>query len=161
MKSMKIDINKIIALELRNKHGKRFSNTRIQFIADYLRIDFDFLLELNEKYKKVWYISLDGKTRLVYAIDATTIGANYVFEPFDLTDSDKETIKSMKSVDVPNTPQGKKNKVSKTNEVSNIFIEDLIGDIDLDVDTILDKISATGMKSLSKRELEFLNGLSK
>ena len=47
--------------------------------------------------------------------------------------------------------------------VSNVFIEDLIAEFDvvLDVDTILEKISATGMKSLTKAELDFLNSLSK
>ena len=44
-------------------------------------------------------------------------------------------------------------------EVSNVFIEDLIADFDvvLDVDTILDKITNKGMKSLTKVELDFLN----
>jgi hypothetical protein len=54
-------------------------------------------------------------------------------------------------------------KVDNTVEVSNVFIEDLIAEFDvvLDVDTILEKISATGMKSLTKAELDFLNSLSK
>jgi hypothetical protein len=52
-------------------------------------------------------------------------------------------------------------KVDDVVEVSNVFIEDLISDFDvvLDTDTILEKISATGMKSLTKAELDFLNSL--
>jgi len=52
-------------------------------------------------------------------------------------------------------------KVDDVVEVSNVFIEDLISDLDvvLDTDTILEKISATGMKSLTKAELDFLNSL--
>ena len=54
-------------------------------------------------------------------------------------------------------------KVDNTVEVSNVTIDDLIAEFDvvLDVDTILEKISATGMKSLTKAELDFLNSLSK
>lgn len=159
MKAMKININKIVHLELRNKHGKKFSNTRIRFIADYLKIDGKFLIELSDKYKNIWYASIDKTTHLVYAIGADTCESPYSFQPFDVEYID---IKDIKAVEVPKTPtQTKKEKVAKTNEISNIFIEDLIGNVDLDVDTILDKISATGMVSLTKRELEFLNNLSK
>lgn len=159
MKAMNIDINKIVALDLRNKHGKRFSNTRIKFIADYLKIDGDFLVELHEKYNKIWFISIDGYTHLVYALVGDV--SMYSFG-FNLTEAEADTVKAMTSVEVPSTPaQTKKVKVAKTNEVTNVFIEDLIGSVDLDVDDILDKISATGMASLTKRELEFLNNLSK
>jgi hypothetical protein len=159
MKAMKININKIVHLELRNKHGKKFSNTRIRFIADYLKIDGKFLIELSDKYKNIWYASIDKTTHLVYAIGADTCESPYSFQPFDVEYID---IKDIKAVEVPKTStQTKKEKVAKTNEISNIFIEDLIGNVDLDVDTILDKISATGMVSLTKRELEFLNNLSK
>ena len=161
MKIMNIDINKIVHLELRNKHGKKFSNTRVRFIADYLKIDSRFLIDLSDKYKNIWYTSIDKTTHLVYAICDDTYESPYSFQPFNLEYSD---VRDIKSVEVPKTPtQTKKTKVTKTNEISKIFIEDLIGnvDLDLDVDDILDKISATGMASLTKRELEFLNSLSK
>lgn len=159
MKAMNIDINKIVALDLRNKHGKRLSNTRIKFIAEYLKISADFLVELHEKYTKIWFINVDGYTHLVYALVGDI--SMYSFG-FKLTEVEADTVKAMTSVQVPKTPtQTKKAKVVKTNEVSSVFIEDLIGSVELDVDTILDKISATGMASLTKRELEFLNNLSK
>ena len=159
MKAMNIDINKIVHLELRNKHGKKFSNTRVRFIADYLKIDGDFLIDLSDKYKNIWYASIDKTTHLVYAIGADACESPYSFQPFNVEYSD---VKDIKSVEVPKTPtQTKKTKVVKTNELSEIFIEDLIGNVDLDVDDILDKISDTGMASLTKRELEFLNSLSK
>jgi hypothetical protein len=159
MKAMNIDINKIVHLELRNKNGKKFSNTRVSFIADYLKVDGDFLIDLSDKYKSIWYVSIDKTTHLVYAIGADTCESTYSFQPFNVEYSD---VKDIKAVEVPKTPaQTKKTKVAKTNEVSNVFIEDLIGSVDLDVDDILDKISATGMKSLTKREVEFLNNLSK
>jgi len=159
MKAMNIDINKIVHLELRSKHGKKFSDARIKFIADFLSIDSDFLVDLSNKYKSIWYASIDKTTHLVYAIGADTCESTYSFQPFNVEYSD---VKDIKVVEVPKTPaQTKKSKVAKTNEVSNVFIEDLIGSVDLDVDDILDKISATGMASLTKRELEFLNNLSK
>ena len=159
MKAMNIDINKIVNLDLRNKHGKKFSNTRLRFIADYLKIDGDFLVDLSEKYKKIWFISIDSTTHLVYALTADIYESGYSFKPFNL---DYDDVRDIKVVEVPKTSaQTKKVKVVKTNEVSNIFIEDLIGSVDLDVDTILDKISDTGMASLTKREVEFLNSLSK
>ena len=155
MKAMNIDINKIVHLDLRSKNGKKFSNTRLEFIADFLSIDANFLIDLSDKYDNVWLINGDV-TSLVYA----TCGVSaYSFQPFNV---EYDVVKDIKAVEVPKTPaQTKKVKVSKTNEVSNVFIEDLIGSVDLDVDDILDKISATGMTSLTKRELEFLNNLSK
>jgi hypothetical protein len=159
MKAMNIDINKIVHLDLRNKNGKKFSNTRLEFIADFLSIDTNFLIDLSDKYKNIWYASIDKTTHLVYAIGADTCESPYSFQPFNVEYSD---VKDIKAVEVPKTPaQTKKVKVAKINEVSNVFIEDLIGSVDLDVDDILDKISATGMASLTKRELEFLNNLSK
>jgi hypothetical protein len=163
MKAMNIDIDKIVHLELRNKNGKKFSNTRIKFIADYLKLDGDFLANLVEEYTTIWFIYDGGDTNLVMA-KTGEIGL-CVFQPYSksLTDADYDVIKAIDSVEVPKTPaQTKKVKVVKTNEVSNIFIEDLIGNVEeLDVDTILDKISSTGMTSLTKREVEFLNNLSK
>ena len=155
MKAMNIDINKIVHLDLRSKNGKKFSNTRLEFIADFLSIDANFLIDLSDKYDNVWLINGDV-TSLVYA----TCGVSaYSFQPFNV---EYDVVKDIKAVEVPKTPaQTKKVKVVKTNEVSNVFIEDLIGSVDLDVDDILDKISATGMTSLTKRELEFLNNLSK
>lgn len=154
MKAMNIDITKIVHLNLRNKNGKKFSNTRLEFIADFLSIDDNFLISMSDKYDNIWFINTDV-TSVVFA----TCGVStYSFQPFNV---EYDFVKDIKSVDVPKTTQTKKVKVAKTNEVSNVFIEDLIGSVDLDVDDILDKISATGMKSLTKRELEFLNNLSK
>lgn len=153
---MNIDINKIVHLELRNKHGKKFSNTRLKFIADFLSIDSDFLISLSDDYDNIWFIIDSNFTKLVFA---TYENSTYSFQPFDV---DFEFVRDIKSIEVPKTPvQTKKVKTVKTNEVSNVFIEDLIGDSHLDVDTILDKINAGGMKSLTKAELDFLNNLSK
>jgi hypothetical protein len=60
---------------------------------------------------------------------------------------------------MPKAPRVVETKVDNTVEVSNVFIEDLIADFDvvLDVDTILEKITNKGMKSLTKVELDFLN----
>ena len=165
MKAMNIDITKIVHLDLRNKNGKKFSNTRIKFIADHLKLDTDFLFSLVEKFKTVWFIYDNDNTNLVLARTGD-IGLT-VFQPYSkiLTDSDYDFIKAIIPVEIPKTPAQTKKvkevKVVKTNEVSNIFIEDLIGNVELDVDVILDKISATGMTSLTKRELEFLNNLNK
>ncbi len=154
MKAMNIDITKIVHLNLRNKNGKKFSNTRLEFIADFLSIDDNFLISMSDKYDNIWFINTDV-TSVVFA----TCGVStYSFQPFNV---EYDVVKDIKPVDVPKTTQTKKVKVSKTNEVSNVFIEDLIGSVDLDVDDILDKISAKGMASLTKRELEFLNNLSK
>jgi hypothetical protein len=138
---------------------KSFLTQELDLLPIILKLIVDFLIDLSDKYKNIWYTSIDKTTHLVYAICDDTYESPYSFQPFNLEYSD---VRDIKSVEVPKTPtQTKKEKVVKTNEISNIFIEDLIGDVDLDVDTILDKISATGMASLTKRELEFLNNLSK
>lgn len=150
---MDIDISKLVYLELRNKHGKKFSNTRLKFIGNYLGINCEFLIELSEKYKKIWFIKIDSITNLVYAITSDIYEGLYVFEPFNLSEHDRDIAMSMNSVYVPkSTPQTKKIKDSKTNEVI---------DIQLDLDTILDKISKDGVVSLTKKEINFLDSFSK
>lgn len=164
---MNIDIKNVFRLELRDKNGKSFSNTRLKFMAEFLSMDADFLVGLSSKYKTIWFTNKENKdgiyTSLVYAVSADVYSSFFVFKPYDeISDDLANAIKNIDSLSIPNTPkQNKKKKSVKVNEVSNIFIEDLIGDVELDVDTILDKISNEGMSSLTKRELEFLNNLSK
>ena len=83
-----------------------------------------------------------------------------------ITKREKDALLKITPIKTPKMPKATKavdTKVDNTVEVSNVFIEDLIAEFDvvLDVDTILEKISATGMKSLTKAELDFLNSLSK
>ena len=68
-------------------------------------------------------------------------------------------IQPIKTPKMPKAPRVVETKVDNNFEVSNVFIEDLIADFDvvLDVDTILEKITNKGMKSLTKVELDFLN----
>jgi hypothetical protein len=83
-----------------------------------------------------------------------------------ITKREKDTLLKITPIKTPKMPKATKvvdTKVDNTVEVSNVNIDDLIAEFDvvLDVDTILEKISATGMKSLTKAELDFLNDLSK
>jgi hypothetical protein len=139
-----VDINKVIYLELRNKHGKKFSNTRLRFIASYLNIDSDWIIGLSEKYDKVWIDKSDTEFSIIYAKHGYSFSVCEAY--WDLPESVEAAIKSKTPVFIPPTPpQQKKVKVPKK----------------LDLDTILDKITAKGIASLTESELNFLDELSK
>ena len=82
-----------------------------------------------------------------------------------ITKKEKDALLKITPIKTPKMPKATKvdTKVDNTVEVSNVFIEDLIAEFDvvLDVDTILEKISMFGIKSLNKKELDFLNSFSK
>jgi hypothetical protein len=161
-----VDINKVICLELRNKHGNRLSDTRLKFISDYLSINFNWLIRLSKEYDKVWIDDCDKNFNLIYVKKDNSLS---VYKPYDnLPQSLKESIVNKTPVSIPpnkshkevNRPQKEVNRPRKE-EVSNLLIDDLINEMNLDLDTILDKITASGIGSLTKSELNFLDTLSK
>ena len=155
-----MNIQNIVCIDLRTLNGKSLDR-----VAKANNISFESLEALKkEGVVKVW-------------IDLATDNRNYVAFLFkgekDITVKpaycpiSKREIKALVNI----TPYVYKKDV-KVNvdvkeannvEISNVTIDDLIADFDvvLDVDTILEKISDTGMKSLTKAELDFLNNLSK
>jgi hypothetical protein len=133
----------------------------LKAISEVYKLDFNGLIQSKEFSDKIW-VETNGD----YAIAFVTNGGdgeaivNSKFCP--ITKKEKDAlykIQPIKTPKMPKTPRVVETKVDNTVEVSNVFIEDLIADFDvvLDVDTILEKITNKGMKSLTKVELDFLN----
>lgn len=159
-----IDLSSVIRLELRNKHGHKLNSMKLKSISRILAIDFDHLQLLNGTCKRIWFIPDGIKIDLICAVyDSSDVyeippiffsgfetpsqeilKALLSMDPTDIFEMDKKEVDSNKG-QIP-TPKSKAKSPKKEK---------------LDVDTILDKINETGMDSLTSRELEFLNSLSK
>jgi hypothetical protein len=143
----------IVCIELRTLNGKSLDR-----VAEANNISFESLDALKkEGVVKVWIdINTTNRSYVAFLMkgekDITVKPAYCPISKREIKALANMTPFVYKKVDV---------KVDDVVEVSNVFIEDLISDLDvvLDTDTILEKISATGMKSLTKAELDFLNSL--
>jgi hypothetical protein len=143
----------IVCIELRTLNGKSLDR-----VAEANNISFESLDALKkEGVVKVWIdINTTNRSYVAFLMkgekDITVKPAYCPISKREIKALANMTPFVYKKVDV---------KVDDVVEVSNVFIEDLISDFDvvLDTDTILEKISATGMKSLTKAELDFLNSL--
>jgi hypothetical protein len=143
----------IVCIELRTLNGKSLDR-----VAEANNISFESLDALKkEGVVKVWIdINTTNRSYVAFLMkgekDITVKPAYCPISKREIKALVNMTPFVYKKVDV---------KVDDVVEVSNVFIEDLISDFDvvLDTDTILEKISATGMKSLTKAELDFLNSL--
>ena len=152
---MKFDINKVICISL-----KSHNDQQLRAISEVYKLDFNTLVKVKACSSKIW-IEAGGD----YAIAFITVDNDVpqVSENFcPLTKREKDAlfkIQPIKTPKMPKAPRVVETKVDNNVEVYNVLIEDLITNFDvvLDVDTILEKITAKGMKSLTKVELDFLN----
>ncbi len=153
---MKFDINKVICISL-----KSHNDQQLKAISEVYKLDFDALITVKEHSSKIW-VESNGEYVIAF-INKFGDSNPTVSDKFcPITKKERDTllkIQPIKTPKMPKAPRVVETKVDNTVEVSNVFIEDLIADFDvvLDVDTILDKITNKGMKSLTKVELDFLN----
>lgn len=153
---MKFDINKVICISL-----KSHNDQQLKAISEVYKLDFDGLVKIKESSSKIW-VEVGGEYVIAFSVNSGD-GAPEVSDKFcPITKREKDSllkIQPIKTPKMPKSPRVVETKVENNVEVSNVFIEDLIADFDvvLDVDTILDKITNKGMKSLTKVELDFLN----
>jgi len=155
---MKFDINKVICISL-----KSHNDQQLKAISEVYKLDFNALVTVKGTSAKIW-VEAGGDYVIAFVNSVGDTTVNSIFCP--ITKKEKDALLKITPIKTPKMPKATKvvdTKVDNTVEVSNVFIEDLIAEFDvvLDVDTILEKISATGMKSLTKAELDFLNSLSK
>jgi Trk K+ transport system NAD-binding subunit len=155
---MKFDINKVICISL-----KSHNDQQLKAISEVYKLDFNALVTVKGTSPKIW-VEAGGDYVIAFVNSVGDTTVNSIFCP--ITKREKDALLKITPIKTPKMPKATKvvdTKVDNTVEVSNVFIEDLIAEFDvvLDVDTILEKISATGMKSLTKAELDFLNSLSK
>jgi hypothetical protein len=155
---MKFDINKVICISL-----KSHNEQQLKAISEVYKLDFNALVTLKDCSSKIW-VEAGGDYIIAFVNSTGDATVNSMFCP--ITKKEKDALYKIQPIKTPKMPKATKvvdNKVDNVVEVSNVTIDDVIAEFDvvLDVDTILEKISATGMKSLTKAELDFLNDLSK
>ena len=152
---MKFNINKVICINL-----KSHNDQQLKAISEVYKLDFKTMVEIKSDLSKIW-VEASGDYLIAFTTtDSDTPQIATRFCP--ITKKEKDAlykIQPIKTPKMPKSPRVVETKVENNVEVSNVTIEDLIAEFDvvLDVDTILDKITNKGMKSLTKVELDFLN----
>jgi hypothetical protein len=157
---MKFDINKVICISL-----KSHNDQQLKAISEVYKLDFNTLIDIKSDLSKIW-VEASGDYLIAFVANSGD-GSPVIAKRYcPITKREKDALLKITPIKTPKMPKATKvadTKVDNTVEISNVTIDDLIAEFDvvLDVDTILEKISATGMKSLTKAELDFLNSLSK
>ncbi len=152
---MKFNINKVICISL-----KSHNEQQLKAISEVYKLDFNTMVELKSDASKIW-VEAGGDYLIAFTTtDSDTPQIATRFCP--ITKKEKDALYKIQPIKTPKMPKATKvveTKVENNVEVSNVTIDDLIAEFDvvLDVDTILDKITNKGMKSLTKAELDFLN----
>lgn len=147
----------ILCIELRTLNGKSLDR-----VAESNNVSFESLEALKkEGVVKVWIdMSTDNRKFVAFLLKGEK---NITVKPAYCPISKREikALTNMSPFVYTKVDKVVDTKVENQIEISDINIDDLIADFDvvLDTDTILEKISATGMKSLTKAELDFLNNL--
>lgn len=153
-----MNLDTIIYLILRNKHGHKLTDKKIRLISDSLGIDFDQLQMINESYSGVWFTK-DVTRMEIICLTYPGISKPHFFSGYlNLTKEVSDKILSMKPTEVFNNlkvvkPVGEPvmepvvKPVMKVKEV-------------LEMDAILDKINEMGIGSLTVNEFEYLKSLS-
>lgn len=161
---MKFDINKVICISL-----KSHNDQQLKAISEVYKLDFKTLVDVKSDLSKIW-IEQGGDYAIAFITndnDVPQIATRFC----PITKREKDALLKIKPVKTPKMPKSTNdvdntdNVSESTVELSDVSIDDLINGFDveedLDVDKILDKISANGMSSLTKSELDFLNTMSK
>jgi len=154
MKSLNLD--NVIHLELRNKHGHKLTNKKLQSISDSLEIDFEQLLMFNDTYQKVWFMKVGSRMEVICVIYD---GGDKLWFLSDYEGVSPDRILSIKPTEVVNKPREIK-VLPKIPTILEVKPKKTRPEV-LDLDAILDKINESGIGSLTVGELEYLNGLSK
>ncbi len=139
-----INLKNVICISL-----KSHTENQLDAIGATYDIDHEFLCKMkNDGCKKLW-IHIGGGY-VIAGLDTDNIDDVYFSPQYHpvLTSKIRKAVLSIKPVKVPKMPSFAKVKVEKK-QVEKVKVE-------LTVDGVLDKISAFGMDSLTKEELNFL-----
>jgi hypothetical protein len=153
-----INLKKVICISL-----KSHTEDQLDAIAATYDISWESLCDAKKGGTKKLWIHIGGGL-VIAGLDTENIEDVYFSKDYlpILTAKIRKAVLAIRPVKVPKMPTWAKvdNKSKVENEIEGIDISELF-DLNLDVDTILDKISAKGMASLTKKELEFLKENSK
>jgi hypothetical protein len=146
---MKDNLNKAFCINLKGHDEKQ-----LYAISEVYNIGFEFLKDLKTKYERIWVVKETESDGVYNNVIATmcrdksgSIYYRYPNSNYDIKDI-KKVVQSVKPIKVPKLPTHLKSKIYPK-EVRN-----------LDLDSILDKISISGMESLTQKELKFLEKAS-
>lgn len=149
-----LDISKIICISLKSHNEKQ-----LLAVAATYNISFEDLLKFKKDgVYKIW-IPVGGGV-VVAGLDTSNIDDVY-FSPeyLPMTSKVRKQILAIRPVNTPKMPKDTKIQIN-SNELKSETLKDK-QNVVLDVDVILDKISASGISSLLKEELDFLNKFGK
>ena len=150
LKHIQVDLSKIIRIRL------TLDNKALTNIAEQYGINPDFLISLKSDNLKYIWIQLGEEVCVCESFTDNPEDVSFNEQYLPMTLKEKKAILAKECEKTPKS----KTKVKKVQEV----VESVEVDeepIEYNLDDILDKISATGMQSLTKGEKEFLNNISK
>lgn len=140
---MKFKVSDVICINV-----KGHNEEQLFAISKVYVIDFDFLKELKSKYDRIWIV----QEKISEGVDTYLVAAKnskkYLYFKAGFTSEELDKVVLVKPINTPKVPAYLKKDTEKKVKVK--------AKIDFDVDMILDKISESGMDSLTKEELEFL-----
>jgi hypothetical protein len=173
--TLKFNINDVICINLKSLDEKQ-----IFFITESYRLGFECLVEIKkENYcSKIW---CEKGGDWVIAWNTNDRPGEMIVSPkfLPLTKKERKQLENIKPIKTPKMPTDENSLISYQFYLSRGYdirtktldkkLENLLENptetetiqINLTVDSILDKISETGMKSLTKKEIKFLNDYSK
>lgn len=150
LKHIEVDLSKIIRIRL------TLDAKSLTKIAEQYGINPEFLISLKQDDLKYIWIQLGEEVCVCESFTDNPEDVNFNERYLPMTLKQKKAILAKECEKTPKS----KAKVEKVQEVVESVDEDEEV-IEYNLDDILDKISATGMQSLTKGEKEFLNNISK
>ena len=150
LKHIQVDLSKIIRIRL-TLDAKALTN-----IAEQYSINPEFLLALKSENLKYIWIQLGEEVCVCesFTDNPEDVNFNELYLPMTLKQK-----KAILNKECEKTPKGKSKPQPKEVVVEKVTTKSKTKQLDLD--SILDKISASGMQSLTAEEKEFLNNISK
>jgi len=150
LKHIQVDLSKIIRIRL------TLDAKSLTSIAEQYGINPDFLISLKSENLKYIWIQLGEEVCVCesFTDNPEDVNFNELYLPMTLKQK-----KAILNKECEKTPKGKSKPQPKEVVVEKVTTKSKTKQLDLD--SILDKISATGMQSLTAEEKEFLNNISK
>lgn len=162
--SLKFDIKKVICINI-----KSLNEQQIFSISENYFLSFEALVAIKkEGFEKIW-VEISGDYLIAFSTDEYNFTVAENFCP--ITKKERDSLLKLKPVKTPRIPKSDnclKNYqfyLNKGYKIQTKSLDEKLIEIHtskyFDVDTILDKISVSGIKSLTKAELKFLDEQSK
>jgi len=162
--ALKFDIKKVICINIGSLNEQQLFS-----ISENYFLGFEALVTIKkEGFDKIW-VEINGDYLIAFMFDDEDFTVAENFCP--ITKKERDSLLKLKPVKTPRIPKNEnclKNYeyyLSKGYNIKTKSLDEKLTEMTetkvFDVDTILDKISFSGIKSLTKSELKFLDEQSK